>query len=255
MVCCAFDGIADGSLAGEVDAFRRVSFVRLASWARFLNKHGVREAIMVGRVRKREMHRRHQWLWIARQLPDFTTLRAYVTRLRKDRRTDTVLLTIADELAKKGITLIDSTAYTKDQMATPGTMGRVEPPERVRADVARGWAVCGHLTREDVGQSVAVRDLDVIAVEAVEGTNNMIDRAAQWCRGGGWTLVKRANTRQDLRMDVPTVGVLTVQKLAAARAACMCLEAGKVMLLEKEKVIAAADAAGIALVGLGDATP
>ena len=200
---------------------------------------------MVGRVRKREMHRRHQWLWIARQLPDWTTLRAYLTRLRKDRRTDTVLLTIAEVLATKGITLIDSTAYTKDQMATPGTMGNVEPPERVRADIERGWAVCGYLTREDVGQSVAIKDRDVIAVEAVEGTNNMIDRAAQWCRGGGWTLVKRANTRGDLRMDVPSVGLLTIQKLAMANATCLVLESEKVILLEKEKVLAAADA-GIA---------
>ena len=160
-----------------------------------------------------------------------------------------MLLTIADELAKKGITLIDSTAYTKDQMASVGTMGKIEPPERVRGDVERGWAVCGYLTREDVGQSVAIKDRDVIAVEAVEGTNNTIDRAAQWCRGGGWTLVKRANTRGDLRMDVPSVGVLTIQKLAEARAACLCLEADKVILLEKDKVLAAADAAGIAVVG------
>ena len=253
VVCCAFDGIADASLADEVDAFRRVSFVRLASWARFLNRHGVREAIMVGRVKKREMHRRRQWLWIARQLPDLTTLRAYVTRLRRDRRTDTVLQTIADELQKRGITLIDSTAYTTNHLAAEGTMGRVEPSSRVRADIDRGWAVCGYLTREDVGQAVAVRDRDVLAVEAVEGTNNMIDRAASLCRGGGWTLVKRANTRQDMRMDVPTVGVLTVQKLAAAGAACLCLEAGKVMLLERDQVIAAADRAGLAVVGRSDA--
>jgi DUF1009 family protein len=249
VVCCAFDGIADPSLANEVDEFRQVSFVRLASWARFLNRHGCREAIMVGRVKKQTMHRANQWLWIARQMPDWTTLRAYIIKLRKDRRSEAILLTIADELQKKGVTLIDSTTYTAEQLATEGLMGRVEPSERQQVDIDRGWEVCGYLTREDIGQAVAIKDRDVIAVEAVEGTNRMIDRAAGLCRGGGWTLVKRANTRGDMRMDVPTIGVHTIQKLAEARAACLCVEAGKVILLEKQKVIEQANKAGIAIVG------
>ena len=249
VVCCAFDGFADESLRGEVDAYKRVSIVRLGSWARFLRQHGVREAIMVGRVKKGEMHRRAEWLWIARQMPDFVSLRAFVTTLRRDRRTDKVLSAIAGILQDRGVTLIDSTTYTRDQMAGEGTMGRVRPTPRQLADAERGWRLCGLLTREDVGQSVAVRDLDVIAVEAVEGTNKMIERAASLCRGASWTLVKRASTPQDMRMDVPTVGVQTIEKLAASGAGCLCLEAGQVIMLEKEKVIAAANKAGIAVVG------
>lgn len=249
VVCCAFDGIADPALADEVDEFRRVSFVRLASWARFLTRHGCREAIMVGRVKKQQMHRSNQWFWIARQMPDWTTLRAYLVKLRKDRRSEAILLTIAEELEKKGVTLIDSTTYLADQLADEGPMGRVRPTERQQVDIDRGWEVCGYLTREDIGQSVAIKDRDVIAVEAVEGTNRMIERAAELCRGGGWTLVKRANTRGDMRMDVPTIGVQTIQKLAEAKAACLCVEAGKVILLEKQKVIEQADRAGIVVIG------
>ena len=117
VICCAFDGIADPGLADEVDAYRRVSFVRMGSWARFLRRHGCREAIMVGRVRKQRMHGPHLWLWIARQMPDWTTLRAYLLRVRRDRRSDAILTTIADELEKLGVNLIDSTTYTPDQMA------------------------------------------------------------------------------------------------------------------------------------------
>ncbi len=249
VVCVGFDGIADPALASEVDAYRPVSFVRLTSWARFLRRHGASEAIMVGRVKKQAMHVKHEWLWALRQVPDWTTFWAWATVLRRDRRSETVLLKTAQLLQDRGITLIDSTAYTREQMASAGTMGSVQPTEAQQRSIDRGWRVCGLLTAEDVGQAVAVRDRDVIAVEATEGTNAMIDRAGQLCRGGRWTLVKRGNTRHDPRMDVPTIGVGTIEHLHAAGGACLCLEAGQVILLERDKVLAMADRLGIAVVG------
>ena len=108
------------------------------------------------------------------------------------------------------------------------------------------------MTREDVGQSVAVRNSDVIAVEATEGTDAMIRRAGELCRNGGWTLVKRGNTRRDPRMDVPTIGLTTIASLAAAGATCLCVEAGQVIFLEKSKILEAADRAGISVVGRSD---
>lgn len=249
VVCCGFDGMADPQLAHEVDAYRPVSFVRLTSWARFLRRHGCREAIMVGRVRKQNLHVRNELLWAIRQVPDFATFWAWFTILRKDRRSDTALRTTAAELEKRGITLIDSTTYTQDHLASEGVMGRRVPDERQLADIERGWVVCGYMTREDIGQSVAVKDRDIVAVEAVEGTNRMIERAGELCRGGGWTLVKRANTREDMRLDVPSIGAHTIEKLKRAGATCLCVEAGKVILLEKDRVIELADKAGIAVVG------
>ena len=252
VVCCGFDGIADPALAREVDAYRPVSFVRLGSWARFLRQEGASEAIMVGRVKKQNLHVKNEWFWALRQVPDFVTFWAWATVFRKDRRSETVLLTTAHMLQERGITLIDSTAYTKEQMATAGTMGRVEPGEAQLRAIERGWHVCGLLTREDVGQAVAVRDRDVVAVEATEGTNAMIDRAGALCRGGGWTLVKRGNTRGDMRFDVPTIGVQTVEHVHAAGGNCICVEAQQVILLEREKVLALADRLGIAVVGRSD---
>jgi len=101
----------------------------------------------------------------------------------------------------------------------------------------------------DIGQALAVFDKDVIAVEAIEGTDAMIERAGHYCRTGGWTLIKVSNVKQDMRFDVPTVGVTTIEKLASAKAGCLVLEIGKTILLDKLKVLELADKLGIAVVG------
>jgi len=101
----------------------------------------------------------------------------------------------------------------------------------------------------DIGQSIAVLDRDVIAVEALEGTNAMIERAGRLCRVGGWTMIKVANTEQDMRVDVPTIGIHTIEELHAAGAGCIVLEAGKTIILEKPKVLELADRYRIAVVG------
>ncbi|MEL7240539.1 MAG: LpxI family protein, partial [Planctomycetota bacterium] len=189
---------------------------------------------------------------IVQNLPDLATLHLFLTKVRKDRRSDTVLLGVADVLAKRGITLIDSTTYSKDHMATPGVMGNVQPTDVQRADAQHGWDICGYLSKSDVGQAIAVKDKDVIAIEAVEGTQRMIQRAGELCRGKGWTLVKRGNTRGDLRVDVPTIAEASIEQLHAAGARALCLEAGKVIMLEKDKVLAAADQRGIAVFGMED---
>ena len=145
--------------------------------------------------------------------------------------------------------MIDSTRYTPDQLATPGVMGKRQPTEKQWADIRFGWELCRTVSRLDIGQAIAVIDREVIAVEALEGTNAMIERAASLCRTGGWTLIKVANTEQDMRMDVPTIGTTTIDKLAAARAACLVCEPTRTILLEKQKVLELADRYKIAVVG------
>ena len=101
-----------------------------------------------------------------------------------------------------------------------------------------------------IGQAIAVKDNDIIAVEALEGTDRMIERAGELCRAGGWTLLKGAQDDKDMRFDVPTIGVHTVENMKAAHAGCLAVRAGRVILAEKDKVLAAADDAGIAIVGV-----
>lgn len=249
--CVGLRGSVDPELAAEVDSFREVGVMRIGQWIRVLKSRGVGEAIMVGPVGggggKAQMHRRAKWL---RYVPDWRTLWLYYTRVRKDKRDQAILLAVADELASEGITLIDSTTYTKDQMATAGVMGRHAPTDAQRADMEFGFRLCRMISTEDIGQAMALVDKDVIAVEAVEGTDRMIERAGQFCRGRKWTLVKVANANRDLRIDVPSVGLATIGRLRACGCGCLVLEAGQTMMLEKEKVIVAADKAGIVIVGM-----
>jgi DUF1009 family protein len=182
-------------------------------------------------------------------IPDLVTARLWLTRLRRDRRPHTILGVIAETLAREGITLIDSTKYTPDQLATQGVMTKRQPTEKQLEDARFGWDLCQKLSRLDIGQAIAVLDKDVIAVEALEGTNAMIDRAGSLCKSGSWTLIKVANARQDMRVDVPTIGVTTIEKLATAGAGCVVLEAGKTVLLERQKVLELAERFKIAIVG------
>lgn len=246
VVCVALGGSASPDLRSEVDVFRWVGTLRMGQWIRELKRRGVREAIMVGRVAKEQMYTRWRYL---QYIPDWRTLRMWFQRLRHDKRPQAILQAIAAELASEGITLIDSTTYCRDQLARPGVMTRTQPTDRQWQDIRAGWEICQAISRMDIGQAIAIKEKDVIAVEALEGTNAMIERAGQLCRNGGWTLIKVANTRQDMRMDVPTIGVTTIEKLHAARAVCVVLEVGRTILLEKQKVLDLADRYGIAIVG------
>ena len=145
---------------------------------------------------------------------------------------------------------MDSTTYIQEHLATLGVMGTVTPSAAQQADIAFGWPIISKVCELDVGQSIAVRDRDTIAVEAVEGTDAMIDRASTLCRSRGWTLLKTSSGNHDRRADVPTVGVATIERLAKAGGTCLALGVGRVILIEKPLVIAAANKLGVAVVGV-----
>jgi len=246
VICAALRGIAITQLKQEVDVFAQVGLLRLGQWIRVLKQNNCTQAIMVGRVGKAGMYAKWRYL---QYIPDLRTTRLWLTKLRFDKRDHAVLEAVAQELAGEGITLIDSTTFTQDQLASAGLMTENSPTAKQLADIEFGWELCKTISRLDIGQALAVLDKDVIAVEAIEGTDRMIERAGQYCRTPGWTLIKVANAKQDMRMDVPTVGVQTIEKLRSAGAGCLVLEAGKTIMVEKEKVLAAAQKWGIAVVG------
>lgn len=246
VVCAAFAGHAWPDLERECDAFRWVSIARINQWVRHLHSAGCSEAIMVGRVAKTGIYDRWRYF---RYIPDRRTLGVLLRVVWRDKRPQAILGALMDELASAGITLIDSTQYCTEHLAAPGVMTRRQPTEQQWQDIRFGYEACRTISRLDIGQSIAVIDRDVIAVEAIEGTNAMIERAGKLCRCGGWTLIKVSNTHQDMRVDVPTIGLVTIEKLAAARAGCIVLEPGKTIILEKPKVLELADRHKIAVVG------
>jgi len=247
-VCCVgLAGQFRQDLPSLCDEFRVVGVYRIAQWRRALRRMGVREAVMVGRVSKRRMH---DPLRLVRDIPDLCTLRLWYRRLRHDRRTPTLLRVIAEELQRGGVTLIDSTSHIPEHMAEPGVMTDHRPtPERV-ADIAFGWPLLMDSLRLGIGQSLAVRERDVIAVEAVEGTDEMIRRAGELCRRRGWSLLKAAGEQHDRIADVPAVGEQTVRTFAAARGGLIALGAGEVIILNKPATIELANTMGVCIVGV-----
>jgi len=245
----AIRGLADPGLRQHADRFRWTGIVRLGQWIRTLRRWDDARAILAGSVRKGEMYGR---LRLLRYLPDWTSLRLWFFTV-PDKRNDTVLRAVADELARCGITLENCVQYCADDLAPAGVLTARQPTAKQLRDLEFGWKLAKEIGRLDIGQAVAVKETEVIAVEAIEGTDRMIERAGELCRSGGWTLIKTAKPNQDMRFDVPTVGPGTIESLKRHGAAMLVVEAGKTLIVDREQMIAAADRAGIVVMGHGGA--
>src|SRR5574342_150420 len=155
---------------------------------------------------------------------------------------------VADELSKNGIELVDSTTYMKPYLAAEGVLTKSRPSDKELADVEFGLKMAKVIAGYDIGQSVAVKDLSVIAVEAVEGTDNCIRRAGELGRGG-IVVVKASSPDHDMRFDVPVVGMRTLEALREAKARVLAVEAGRTLLIDKDEMLRGADEAGISVMG------
>ena len=247
VACVGLAGQCDPALKAECDAYAEAGLVRIGKWARLLRRWGARHAVMVGGVRKARMY---EPMRLIRQVPDWRAVKLWYQVLRHDRRDQTLLEAVANELERGGIELMDTTHYVTDHLASAGVMTQRQPSDRQWADIRFAWPILMRLNELDVGQSLAVKERDVIAVEAIEGTDAMIDRAGGLCKTGDWVLVKGTDARKDRRFDVPAVGEQTIARLQASGCHCLAVAANQVILLEKPKLLEAADKAGIAVVGV-----
>jgi DUF1009 family protein len=247
VICVGLAETAEQNLADEVDVFYRVALARPGAWIRKLRKHSVRRTIMVGRVAKGRIFT--PWR-IPRYLPDWRAFRIYYWRLRgKNWLTDSFLCAVADELASGGIVLENSTMYCKEHLATAGVMTTAPPRPSLKGDIEFGWEIAKKLAELDIGQAVAVKEKEVIAVEAIEGTAAMIERAGQLCQSGGWTLVKTSRPDQDMRFDVPCVGPDTIRSLAKNGCKCLVVEADRTIIIDKPETIKLANRLGMSILG------
>ena len=238
--------------------------VQVGRWARALRRAGCREVVMVGRVRKAEMFAGPRWLQWLRYLPDCTTIRLWYFHVR-DKRNDTLLAAVADELGRRGVTMIDSTRYIPEALAPEGLLvpgGADDEPPSVRplsdapraviADAAFAWPLLKQIAAMDIGQSIAVKEREIIAVEAIEGTDRLIERAGALCPQRGWTLVKVAKPDQDMRFDVPTIGPATIENLARAGAVAVVVESARTIILERSRTLDLARRLNVAVIGVHD---
>jgi hypothetical protein len=234
----AFPELADAAAREPKAALHWVSLGQLGTCIRILKDAGATRAVMAGQVKHVKI--------FSGIVPDLTLL-SVLTKLRA-RSTDALISAVADVLRDHGIELIDSTSLLEPLMAREGTLTRRAPTPEEQADLAFGYRMADAIAGLDIGQSIAVRDKAVVAVEAMEGTDQMIRRAGELA-GGGVRIVKVAKPNQDMRFDVPVVGAATIAVMKAAGATTLSVDAGRTLFVDGQAVIDAADAAGIAIVG------
>ena len=227
-----------------------LSLGELSKLIETFQRAGVRRAIMAGQVRHKQIFSSIRPDWrLAKLLLSLTT-----------RNTDSLLGAIAKVLADEGITLEKSTWLLEPLLVKSGVLTEREPTEQERKNIEYGRVVASKLAQHDIGQMVVIAESACVAVEAMEGTDATIQRAGQIMRSlhgdastlsRALTVVKIAKPNQDMRFDVPVVGVKTIEVMQAAGASCLAVDAGKCLLLDGQKIIDAANAAGMAIVAEG----
>jgi DUF1009 family protein len=226
----------DPSIESLADRLTWVGIGQLGKMLRFFKNEGVDKAIMAGQVKHVQI--------FSRAIPDVRMLKMLLRLPR--RNTDALIGAVANELASEGIELIDSTFFLKDQLPQPGTLTRRAPDERERSDVEYGLEIARGIAGMDLGQTIVVRDRACVAIEAMEGTDAVIRRAGELVRGR-LTVVKIAKPDQDMRFDVPVVGVPTIESMKDSGATCLCLTAGKTLMFDREAMVKLADRHKIAI--------
>lgn len=229
----------DPSIEQLADRLTWIGIGQLGKMLRFFKDEGVDKAIMAGQVKHVQI--------FSRAIPDVRMLKLLLRLPR--RNTDALIGAVANELASEGIELIDSTFFLQDQLPNPGSLTKREPDERERGDIEYGLEVAHEIARLDLGQTIVIRERACVAIEAMEGTDAVIRRAGELVRGR-LTVVKIAKPDQDMRFDVPVVGVPTIESMAAAGATCLCLTAGKTLMFDREEMVKLANKNKIAIVAV-----
>jgi DUF1009 family protein len=244
VVCVGLVGMADPYLAKVCPQFHWLRRMSLGFIIRAFHRGGVRRWTMAGKYYKHIIFR--PWRWV-QLLPDWRMLRFWFSRRRRDNRDDSLLLQLIDEFRSEGLDCVSALELCPELLVRAGVLTRRRPTAAQERDVQFGWDLAKEMGRLDVGQSVMVRDRAVLAVEAIEGTDQAIRRAGELCGRAPFVVVKVAKPRQDMRFDVPTVGKTTIEMMHAAGAAVLAIEAGKTIFLDEAETIALADRYGIAV--------
>ncbi|MDI6869809.1 MAG: UDP-2,3-diacylglucosamine diphosphatase LpxI [Bacillota bacterium] len=238
-VVVALVGGTDPGLSAEGGSFHRVPLGELERLLSLLRAEGVVRALLAGKVTKELLFRDF--------VPD-ERMAALLSRVA-DRDDDTLLLAVVEELAAAGVTVQRQDEYLGHLLAPAGLLSRRAPDEREWADIRYGFARAKEIAGLDLGQTVVVKNLAVLAVEAIEGTDACLRRGGELGRGGS-VAVKVAKPRQDPRFDVPTVGPETLVTMASAGISCLAVEAGATFLVDRPAVGRLAEEHGLSVVGI-----
>jgi DUF1009 family protein len=236
IVAAAFTGETDPAIAQHVDLVEWLRVGQLSKLLNFFRQQKVHQAIMAGQIAPRNLFDLR---------PDWKAL-LLLAKL-KQRNAESIFRAIADELARADVDLLPATTFLEDSLAPAGLIAGRELSRREKEDVDLGWNAAKEIARLDIGQTVIVKNGTIIAVEAFEGTNDAIRRGGALA-GKGAVMVKVAKPNQDMRFDVPVIGVETIRTAAEAKLRVIAIEAGKTLLLEREEIVDLAERNKISIV-------
>ena len=230
----------DPELAQVAHSYEYVNIAKLDRIFKLLKREKVTEITLLGKINK-------ELVYAHKELPDLRVLKIF-SRL-KNFSDDTLTLALVDELAAEGISVLDQTELLRPLMPQPGVLSKRSPTEAELADMRFGLAMAKRIGGLDIGQTVVVKNRAIMAVEAIEGTDACIRRGGQLGRGGV-TVAKSAKPQQDMRFDVPGVGPDTIDSMIQAGAIALVIEAGRTLVVDREKMLEKADQQAIAIVAM-----
>ena len=236
IIAAAFTDETDPVLAQHVNLIEWMRVGQLNRLLKFFREHKVHHAIMAGQIAPKNLFDLR---------PDLKAL--LLLGKLKQRNAESIFAAIADELATVDVDLLPATTFLEESLASPGLIAGTKPSRREEKDVDLGWNMAKEIARLDIGQTVVMKNGTVVAVEAFEGTNDAIKRGGALAREGA-VMIKVAKPNQDMRFDVPVIGVETVGVAAEARLRVIAVEAGKTLLLERDAIVDLAGRAKISIV-------
>jgi UDP-2,3-diacylglucosamine hydrolase len=236
IAAAAFTGETDPALAQCVDVVEWMRVGQLNRLLSFFREQKVRHAIMAGQIAPKNL---------LDLRPDWKAL--MLLGKLKERNAESIFAAIADELAKADVQLLPATTFLEDSLASSGLIAGPKLSRQEEEDVDLGWTIAKEISRLDIGQTVIVKNATILAVEAFEGTNEAISRGGALAHEGA-VMVKVAKPNQDMRFDVPVIGVETVRVAADAKLRVIATEAGKTLLLEKDTILELANRSRISIV-------
>jgi len=237
VVAVAHKGETEPSLSDQVDKITWIKLGQLGQMIKALKKEGVQKTLMAGSITKKRM--------FENIMPDLKGL-TVISRLAIF-HDDDILRALAEELAKEGIEIVSSTLYLPELLAPSGCLTKKKPNKVEKEDIDFGWKMAKELGRLDIGQCVVVRRKTVLAVEAIDGTDETILRGGRLSKEGA-VVIKVSKPNQDLRFDVPAIGLDTIKVMSQVRASVLVVEAGKTLIFDRDEMVAGADEMDISII-------
>jgi len=248
VVCVGIRGMADRrQLEPLVSRFYWTRLGSLNRPIRCFQREGVRRWTMAGKVFKLKIVRPWKLFTL---LPDWRMIRFLFFRKRANNADDQITMALINEFTQEGLTCMSALELCPELLVRSGILTRRKPTAKENEDIAYGWHLAKEMGRLDVGQSVMVKDRAVLAVEALEGTDQAIRRAGELCRASGFVVVKVAKPNQDMRFDVPAIGALTIETMKQSGGRVLAVEAGKTVFLDEQATIDLADRYGITITSM-----